>query len=599
MLTRTFLLAWYSAMITRIDKAGDIIKQGYSESTMKTDMSIVTDADIKSHDILTVGWTQTSIISEETYFPQQKMPDVITWVDPLDATQEYSEGLNKYVSIMACLTENGQPKAGILHFPFTDETWAVIGNEWLERPALTFNPPQNIIVSRSHAGDVKKTLQGFDVTIAGGSGYKTAQVLKGNNLAYVHTTNIKTWDICAPDAFIRATNGTFVEWETGKPFNYTKVQHTGGIFASTTASIYWFRMVLVFKNIFVQIALILLLWVGIYSFPQKKLETVQKPESTIKLSFLLCTLGLISSFVIWAIAKERIMTIDYDGEKFQNPSVLIFLCRLLSSTIAGHYVLKQSTPLYKLSFASISNVISSLCAYTALNYTVFPIVVIFKSLKMIPVLLMGTWVFKKRYKPIAYILAGTLSVGVAICLFSRFHESQNNLSLFGIILMLGYVISDAFTSQWQNYIYKEYATPSLEMMWGVNTCSVIFTGVLTFVTGQLDCTIDFAVQHPVFVTHVALLCIPAVIGQLFIFKTIELHGAASFAMIMTGRQAITLITSCIIFGHKFDMIGIVGITIVIGTLIAKNKIQLEKKNEYEKVSLEEDIETSTLETHND
>jgi len=47
------------------------------------------------------------------------------------------------------------------------------------------------------------------------------------------------------------------------------------------------------------------------------------------------------------------------------------------------------------------------------------------------------------------------------------------------------------------------------------------------------------------------------------------------------------------------MIGIVGITIVIGTLIAKNKFQLEKKNKYEKVSLEEDIETSTLENHKD
>ena len=70
---------------------------------------------------------------------------------------------------------------------------------------MDFSPPQNVIVSRSHAGEVKQVLDGFAVTPAGGSGYKSAEVMKGNNLAYVHTTTIKTWDICAPDAFLRAS----------------------------------------------------------------------------------------------------------------------------------------------------------------------------------------------------------------------------------------------------------------------------------------------------------------------------------------------------------------------------------------------------------
>ena len=584
-------------MMTRIDKAGNIVQRGFHDSHLKGDKSLVTDIDLKSHEILTKDWTQTTIISEETYFAQQ-LSGIITWVDPLDATQEYSEGLNEYVSIMACLTENGQPKAGIMHFPFRNETWAVIGNEWLERPAMEFSPPQNIIVSRSHAGEVEQVLDGFAITSTGGSGYKSVEVLKGNNLAYIHTTTIKTWDICAPDAFLRAANGTFVEWTTGKPFNYTNTYHTNGLFASTTTTLNWFRMKLILKKPITKLAIALLIWLAIYLYPQNKLEKPTKTTSP-KLSFLLCTVGLLGSFILWGIAQERIMSIEYEGQRFGHPTVIIFLTRLAATTWSEYFVKKQSTPLFKFSIASFTNVLSSLCQYTALQYTIFPIVVAFKSLKVIPVLLVGKFVFKKKYKSIAYGLALCLSVGVAICLFSRFQADPDRLSTFGFILMSGYVFADALTSQWQSYLYKEYETPPLEMMWGVNTCSVMFTGIYALVTGEIDATIDFGVQHPSFVVHMACLCIPAVIGQIFIFKTIQSHGAASFAMIMTARQAISLVVSCIIFGHKFDMIGMLGFALVIGTLFAKSRVILEERDEYEKVSLEEDIENSASEKHKD
>lgn len=585
-------------MMTRIDKAGHVIRQGYHDSRLKGDNSLVTDADLKSHKILTNGWTQTAIVSSKTYTSEQGNSDLVTWVDPLDATQEYTEGLTKYVSVMACLTENGQPKAGILHFPFRNETWAVIGNEWLERPALEFSPPQNVIVSRSHAGEIKQLLDGFALTPAGGSGYKSAEVMKGNNLAYVHTTTIKTWDICAPDAFLRATNGTFVEWDTGKPFNYTTNKHTNGLFASTTTTRNWFRMTLLLKKPATKLGIVFFVWLAIYLYPQAQLDKSVTPESQ-KLSFILCATGLLCSFLIWGIAQERIMSIEYEGKRFEHPAVLIFTSRLVASTVAEYFVKKQTTPFFKFSIASFTNIVSSLCQYTALQYTIFPIVVIFKSLKVIPVLLVGKFLFKKKYRPIAYGLAFSLSVGVAICLFSKFKASTNTLSLFGLLLMSGYVFADALTSQWQSYLYKRYNTPSLEMMWGVNTCSVVFTGVLTFITGEIDATIKFGITHPSFVIHAACLCIPAVIGQIFIFKTIQSHGAASFAMIMTARQAISLVASCVIFGHKFDLIGILGFAIVIGTLFVKSRVVLEVKEEYERVSLEEDIENLSAEDHKD
>ena len=109
----------------------------------------MTKADLESHTILTETlkhkFKNLKINSEEndqdspnfkldTYMSlcdsyQSKKDDIFkpiseinVWIDPLDATQEYSENLVDYVTVMFCITQNGQPKAGIIHNPFINKT---------------------------------------------------------------------------------------------------------------------------------------------------------------------------------------------------------------------------------------------------------------------------------------------------------------------------------------------------------------------------------------------------------------------------------------------------------------------------------------------
>jgi Golgi-resident PAP phosphatase len=144
--------------------------------------------------------------------------DVTVWIDPLDATKEFTEGLYQYVTVMGCVVVGGEPIAGVIHFPMLNKTfWGYstpsgkrgVSPEGLGRESVSRH--SKVVVSRSHTDAVERLAGqlGKDTTVvkAGGAGYKAVAVADGSFDAYLHTGPIKKWDICAPNALLRAVGG--------------------------------------------------------------------------------------------------------------------------------------------------------------------------------------------------------------------------------------------------------------------------------------------------------------------------------------------------------------------------------------------------------
>lgn len=259
--------------------------------------------------------------------------------------------------------------------------------------------------------------------------------------------------------------------------------------------------------------------------------------------------ALQASYLTWGVLQERVMTRTYGatetdpGEKFKDSQFLVFMNRILAFTVAGLYCAltkqpRHGAPMYKYSFASLSNILSSWCQYEALKYISFPTQVLAKASKVIPVMMMGKLVSRKSYEYWEYLTAALISVGVSMFLLSSApNRTVSTVTTFsGIVLLAGYIIFDSFTSNWQDALFTYKMSP-VQMMFGVNVFSCLFTVGSLLEQGALLESLRFMARHSEFTAHAVLLSVCSACGQLFIFYTINQFGAAVFTIIMTLRQA--------------------------------------------------------------
>ncbi|XP_044026003.1 adenosine 3'-phospho 5'-phosphosulfate transporter 1 [Siniperca chuatsi] len=307
--------------------------------------------------------------------------------------------------------------------------------------------------------------------------------------------------------------------------------------------------------------------------PRNEGDSGSSVRQVIKLIF--CSAGLQVSYLTWGVLQERVMTRSYgattpedEGEKFKDSQFLVFMNRILALTVSGLWCIlfkqpRHGAPMYKYSFASLSNILSSWCQYEALKYISFPTQVLAKASKVIPVMLMGKIVSHKSYEYWEYFTAVLISVGVSMFLLSSTPSKHpSTVTTFsGIVILIGYIVFDSFTSNWQDNLFK-YKMSSVQMMFGVNLFSCLFTVGSLLEQGAFFDSVAFMTRHSEFAFHAVLLSVCSACGQLFIFYTINQFGAAVFTIIMTLRQAIAILLSCFLYGHAVTLVGGFGVAVV-------------------------------------
>lgn len=164
-----------------------------------------------------------AVLSEEAPDSEARLSADRVWIiDPLDGTEEYSEGRPDFAVHVALWQRNLTGSAGsgcgsvtdaVVDVPMLGETWTT--ESPLPTPPLPTDRPLRIAVSRtrppegmadlledasSDLADAGITPHGIEAVNVGSVGAKLGEVMAGRAEAYLHSGGLNEWDLAAPHA---------------------------------------------------------------------------------------------------------------------------------------------------------------------------------------------------------------------------------------------------------------------------------------------------------------------------------------------------------------------------------------------------------------
>lgn len=288
--------------------------------------------------------------------------------------------------------------------------------------------------------------------------------------------------------------------------------------------------------------------------------------------------GIIGTLVLYGLLQERIMAQPYSGGEFFKWSLFLVLFNrvvaiafCISMILANGEQWRMVAPMWKYFVVSLSIVVASSCQYEALKYVSFPVQMLGKSFKMMPVMLWGMAISEKRYSLVDWLVAAAVTAGVVQFLLFGPIDARHNKgnSIYGLGLLLVFLFFDGFTSTQEEKLFRDNGTTKYNQMLYVNLGSAIISlGGLIF-SGHVLEVLGFVEHHPSLLFDAGLLSTSAVAGQYFIFSMVQEFGALVFAAVMNVRQVVSVLLSYISYGHGITLPQTAALIQIFGALFYK------------------------------
>ncbi|EOA16941.1 hypothetical protein CARUB_v10005164mg [Capsella rubella] len=264
--------------------------------------------------------------------------------------------------------------------------------------------------------------------------------------------------------------------------------------------------------------------------------------------FLICTSGFFFGYLVNGVCEEYV----YNRLQFSfgwyftfiQGFVYLFLIYLQGFT-TKHIVNPMRT------YVKLSAVLMGSHGLTkgSLAYLNYPAQIMFKSTKVLPVMIMGAFIpgLRRKYPVHEYISAFLLVLGLILFTLADAHMSPN-FSMIGIMMISGALVMDAFLGNLQEAIFTmNPETTQMEMLFCSTVVGLPFLFVPMVLTGEVFRAWAACAQHPYVYGVLVFEAMATFIGQVSVLSLIALFGAATTALITTARKGVTLLLSYLIF----------------------------------------------------
>jgi UDP-galactose transporter B1 len=195
--------------------------------------------------------------------------------------------------------------------------------------------------------------------------------------------------------------------------------------------------------------------------------------------------------------------------------------------------------------------------FAALSYITYPAMVLGKSCKLVPVMLLNVVLYRRNFTPHKYLVVFMVTAGITIFMGfgnekpkggsgSVSSETTPYASFIGIAYLLINLALDGATNSTQDEIFSRYKVTGQQMMFWINLfCTILAIGLsvlpLPYIPvihpmsgGQSEFmdALAFIRSHPSVITPLAQFAFTGALGQLFIFETLQHFGSLTLVYVI-------------------------------------------------------------------
>ena len=299
--------------------------------------------------------------------------------------------------------------------------------------------------------------------------------------------------------------------------------------------------------------------------------------------FGICVAGVFVCYFVYGVAQENVFNI-WRREGTPCGWALTFLQYLFYTlfTYAQRIALNASARSHSLPSSAATSLdrVAPLSAYVMLaacsvgtvglsnascDFLTYPTQVLFKSSKILPVMLMGTIILRKSYQTIEYVCVTMITFGLIMLNISRSNRGSsgvNSDTTFGFVLISIALFADALIGNVQEKVFRQYNPTASESIFYTKFFGTFLSGLVALLNGQLNC-LPVIFYSPGMFFYILIFCLSGVIGENFIMVMVKMFGALTTVTTTSVRKAVTIIFSFIIFPKPINSVYICGVLFVI------------------------------------
>jgi UDP-galactose transporter B1 len=298
------------------------------------------------------------------------------------------------------------------------------------------------------------------------------------------------------------------------------------------------------------------------------------------------SLGIYSTYLYYSSIQEDLFRYrDTQGQGFSS----VWLLQVLESALAiligfigrRMYGGRNGLPIIPFLKSGISQLTAKVLMSLSLAAGIsFPVVVLAKSAKIVPVMLGQLVMGGSAYTSRDYTSAALIVLGTALLSYGKSspHETGNDTvtGLFLIALSLG---ADGFTGGLQKKLKKETAhlDPSTyDFLFYSHVAMWSLALVASLLTGEIRSGPTYLMNNPGIAWNVIMSCICSAAGQCFVFYVIACFDPLVCTTITTTRKMFTVLFSISFKGHVLSQVGCFGLVLAVSALLVEVEGKLSK-----------------------